>query len=89
MDRLRRHRLDVSMLPLADWRIVRLRTRRINGSSRRDSNLLAHERGCTSCCAHEARPLVFLLRLLCSAFRAMSLAAATTGKETDLAAERR
>ena len=44
VDRLRRHRFDVSMLPLADWRIVRVRLMRISGSSRRASNLLAHRR---------------------------------------------
>ena len=74
------------MLPLADWRNRRVRLGRINGSSRRNSNLLAHERGRV---AALMRPPSCFSRLLCSAVRAMSLAAATTGKETDLAAERR
>lgn len=76
MDPLRRHGLAVSILPLADWRIVRLRMTHVSGSLRRDSNLLAHERA-----RLDARftdliwpaPLVLLLGLFCSAFRAKSL----------------
>lgn len=44
MNRLRRHRFDVPILPLADWRMARVRLMRMNGHSRRDSNFLVHER---------------------------------------------
>ena len=79
------------MLPLADWRIVRLRTMYINGSSRRDSNLLAHERTrlyarCTAFiwAAPTYSPLDYSAPHL-----ARSHSPSMTGKEAGLAAERR
>src|SRR5262249_10094802 len=55
LDCLRRHRFDVPVLPLADWRIMRMRLTRLTGHWRRDSNLLAHR-----CASLDARRAILI-----------------------------